>query len=220
MSQPQVIFLDAVGTLFGVRGSVGQIYADMARSAGVETDAAALDQAFIQAFSSASPMAFPQTETTAIPQAEYRWWHAIAQQAFTQIDALAAFSDFEGFFTDLYAHFATAEPWFLYPDTLQALQDWQAQGIELGIISNFDSRIYAVLDALELSHCFQTITISTEVGAAKPHPLIFATALQKHGCQPAAAWHIGDSYQQDYEGAKAAGLKGIWLNRSENQPNK
>ncbi|NJL86763.1 MAG: HAD-IA family hydrolase [Leptolyngbyaceae cyanobacterium SM1_1_3] len=219
MSQPRVIFLDAVGTLFGVRGSVGQIYTDMARAAGVETDVETLNQAFIQAFSSASPMAFPKAETTAVPYQEYRWWYAIAEQAFAQSKTLAAFDDFDGFFADLYAHFATAKPWFVYPETLQTLVSWQAQGIDLGVISNFDSRLYAVLQALDLSVYFKTVTISTEAGAAKPDPLIFATALQKHGCQAAEAWHIGDSYEQDYEGARAAGLKGILLQRPESELN-
>ncbi|MFE4108281.1 HAD-IA family hydrolase [Almyronema epifaneia] len=220
MSQPQVIFLDAVGTLFGVRGSVGQVYADIARSVGVAVDATRLNQAFVQVFGSAQPLAFPDAETTAIPNKEYSWWYAIAQQAFEQIGALEAFADFDGFFADLYAHFATAQPWFVYADTLKSLKSWQAQNIELGIISNFDSRLYAVLAALELQDFFQSITISTEVGAAKPDPLIFATALQKHDCPAAAAWHVGDSYTQDYEGAKAAGLKGIWLKRPESESNK
>ncbi len=36
MEKPQVIFLDAVGTLFGVKGSVGAIYSQIAADFGVE----------------------------------------------------------------------------------------------------------------------------------------------------------------------------------------
>ena len=86
-------------------------------------------------------------------------------------------------------------------------------GIQLGVISNFDSRIYTVLDILALADFFQSVTISTEVGVAKPDPLIFATALQKHRCAAFEAWHVGDSYSEDYEGAKEAGLRGVWLRR-------
>jgi putative hydrolase of the HAD superfamily len=86
-------------------------------------------------------------------------------------------------------------------------------GIELGIVSNFDSRLYSVLQALELRDFFSSITISTQAGAAKPDPQIFAIALEKHNCEPAAAWHIGDSIAEDYQAAKAAGLRGIWINR-------
>jgi putative hydrolase of the HAD superfamily len=83
----------------------------------------------------------------------------------------------------------------------------------LGIISNFDSRLYRVLEALQLADFFQSITLSSEAGAAKPSPSIFTTALQKHRCDPSQAWHLGDSEGDDVAGAKAAGLRGIWLKR-------
>lgn len=36
MKKPKVIFLDAVGTLFGVKGSVGTVYSQIAQDFGVE----------------------------------------------------------------------------------------------------------------------------------------------------------------------------------------
>ena len=61
-SPPQVIFLDAVGTLFGVAGSVGQIYSEIARQHGVRADAEELNQAFFRTFKAAPPMAFPDAD--------------------------------------------------------------------------------------------------------------------------------------------------------------
>lgn len=213
MVQPKVIFLDAVGTLFGVNGSVGEAYASQAQKFGVNCDPAAVNQAFFQAFKGATPMAFPGSDPTAIPHAEYQWWHAIAHQTFGKVGVLPQFPNFDDFFAQLYGYFATAEPWFVYPDVWGFLAHWRSQGIELGVLSNFDSRIYPVLEVLGLADFFQSVTISTEVGAAKPASLIFTTALQKHGCTAQDAWHVGDSYREDFEGATAAGLKGIWLNR-------
>ena len=213
MPQPKVIFLDAVGTLFGVKGSVGQIYSEIAGSFGVETEPEKLDQAFFKHFKAAPPMAFPGLDPTAIPAKEYAWWKEIAVSTFTMAGVFDQFSDFDNFFGDLYFHFATARPWFIYPDVQECLQYWGSQGIELGVLSNFDSRIYPVLELLNLANFFKSITISTEVGAAKPNPQVFTTALQKHNCLASEAWHVGDSYEQDFEGAKKAGVKGIWLNR-------
>ncbi|HEY9641276.1 MAG TPA: HAD-IA family hydrolase [Coleofasciculaceae cyanobacterium] len=51
------------------------------------------------------------------------------------------------------------------------------------------------------------------MGVAKPHPQVFQAALEKHGCLPQQAWHIGDSLKEDYEGAIAAGIRAIWLKR-------
>ncbi|WP_008318529.1 HAD-IA family hydrolase [Leptolyngbya sp. PCC 6406] len=213
MEKPNVIFLDAVGTLFGVQGTVGEVYADIARKFGVEADADALTQAFFHHFKAAEPMAFADAEPTAVPGLEYAWWRAIAQQSFSTVGALEQFQDFEEFFASLYAYFSGADPWFVYPDAYHSLERWKSLDIEMGIISNFDSRLYTVLDALALADFFDSVTICTEVGAAKPDPLIFATALEKHGCPATAAWHVGDSYRDDYEGAQAAGLRGIWLRR-------
>ncbi|MGF1515740.1 MAG: HAD-IA family hydrolase [Elainellaceae cyanobacterium] len=210
---PQTIFLDGVGTLFGVKGSVGEVYSAIARSFGVEADPEAVEQAFFQSFGAAPPMAFPDAERAVIPEQEFVWWKQVAQDTFGRLNLLNDFSQFDDFFDDLYRHFATAEPWVVYPDVPVALEAWQRQGVELGVISNFDSRLYHVLPALGLDRFFDSITISTDVGAAKPSGSIFAAALKKHGCPPEKAWHIGDSAMQDYEGAIAAGIYGILIER-------
>ncbi len=210
---PQVIFLDAVGTLFGVRGSVGQMYLNVTRQFGVTANPELLDQAFYASFKAAPAMAFPGVELAAIPQKEYDWWQAVAEDTFQRAGLYAQFSDFSAFFTQLYDYFAGPDPWLIYPDTFRFLDYWHRQAIPLGVLSNFDTRIHAVLEALNLRSYFSSVTISTEVGAAKPSSLMFAAALAKHNCPPAAAWHIGDSFQEDYEGAKAAGLRAFWLKR-------
>lgn len=214
MSQPKVIFLDAVGTLFGIRGSVGEVYGAIAREFGVQSSPEILNEAFLNAFAVADPPVFPGTNSQEIPQREFEWWHAIAQATFRQAGVFDRFTNFTDFFAELYNHFATAQPWFIYPDVLPALEQWRRIGIQLGIVSNFDSRLYSVLKALKLEEFFTSITISTEVGFAKPDPQIFMTALQKHYCEPQDAWHIGDSFKQDYQGAKAAGLRPIFLERT------
>jgi putative hydrolase of the HAD superfamily len=211
----KVIFLDAAGTLFDVRGSVGEVYGKFARTWGITVSNEDLNTAFFQSFASANPMAFPGIEAAKIPQLEFEWWQAVAAKAFQIAGVFNQISDFPKFFAELYAHFATAEPWFVYPDVLPALNKWQQQGIELAVVSNFDSRIYAVLKALNLAEYFTSVTISTEVGAAKPDSQIFTAALQKHNGIAEDVLHIGDSFKADYCGAKAAGLKAIWLNREQ-----
>lgn len=210
---PKVIFLDAVGTLFGVRGGVGQIYSRFAREAGVSVATDDIDRAFRHSFVAAPKMAFPGVDRSDIPECEYEWWKAIATQTFTLAGAIEKFDDFAAFFRPLYDYFELADAWFVYDDVPLALQSWQSMGIELGVISNFDSRLYPVLEALQLSHFFDSITISTEVGAAKPEPAIFQSGISKHNYPVEQAWHIGDSYKEDRQGAVAVGMHGIWLER-------
>ncbi|MFN6566600.1 hydrolase [Nostoc minutum NIES-26] len=213
MERPKVIFLDAVGTLFGVKGSVGEVYSQIAQEFEVEVSAETLNKTFIQSFKAAPPPIFLDADAQDIPQREFDWWRTIALNTFESAGVIKQFSDFSAFFSELYIHFGTAEPWFVYPDVFQSLVNWQRLGIELGVLSNFDSRIYSVLQSLGLSNYFKSVTISTQARAAKPDPQIFAIALEKHDCPPQAAWHIGDSIVEDYQGAKAAGLRGIWIDR-------
>lgn len=212
--RPQVIFLDAVGTLFGVRGSVGEMYLNVTRRFGVEVDPVKLDRAFYASFKGMPfPMAFPGVSATEVPRKEYEWWEAIAEDTFKRAGVYNQFSDFAAFFSQLYDYFASPEPWFVYQDTLPFLNYWHSQGVELGILSNFDTRIHAVLRSLNLTEYFTSTTISTEVGAAKPDPAIFQAALAKHSCSPDQAWHVGDSFKEDYEGAQSVGIRAIWLER-------
>lgn len=213
MKRPHVVFFDAVGTLFGVRGSVGEVYQDIAQYHGVEVDATVIDRAFYEAFKAAPPCTFPNVDLLEIPQLEQQWWKTIAQQTFDQAGVLNKFADFSSFFADLYYHFETAKPWMIYPDTIPTLQKLRSLNIPLGILSNFDSRLYKVLRALNLAEYFDTVTISTEAGVAKPDPKIFAIALAKHECDPENAWHVGDSLREDYEAANSAGLRGVLLDR-------
>ncbi len=212
-NRPKVIFIDAVGTLFGVQGGVGQVYSNVAETFGVTIDPKALNQAFIESWQGAPPMAFPDVVAEDLHRREFQWWGNIALQTFGKVGAMPQFKDFPAFFAYLYDYFATAEPWFLYDDTLAALQYWRSEGIELGVISNFDTRIHPVLESLVLTDYFKSVTISTEVGAAKPSPQVFLKALEKHGCSPGEAWHVGDSLKEDYEGARGIGMHGILIQR-------
>ena len=211
---PQVIFLDAFGTLFGVRGSIGHIYSEIASKYGVNCQPELLNKYFYTAFKNSPPCVFPGVPAVDIPQREYQWWREINRQTFTAAGVWEQFADFDRFFQELYGYFTTAAAWQVYPDVIPALTSWQRSHVQLGVLSNFDSRLYTVLQVLELERYFATVTISTAVSAAKPQPEIFTAALAKYQCQPSLAWHIGDSFDDDYLGASRAGLTAIWLNRS------
>ena len=210
----KVILLDAVGTLFGVRGSVGEIYQQFASQWGVDVSAPTVNRAFFESFKAAPPMAFPGVESGKIPELEFEWWCAVAAQTYKSVGVFEQFDDFRSFFGELYDYFATPAPWFVYPDVKPALTQWRDRGIDLAVLSNFDSRLYPVLDGLKLTEFFSNMTISTQVGAAKPDRKIFAAALQKCDCALEEIVHIGDSLTADYAGAINVGIQAFWLNRN------
>lgn len=210
---PKVIFLDAMGTLFDLKSSVGEIYQEYALKYDVKVDAKLLNKAFFSSFKSAPPLAFSTTKLELLQKQEFSWWNNIVQTTFSQIGMLETFTDFTDFFQEIYSYFATKEPWYIFPDVVLALERWQEQGIKLGVISNFDTRLNEVLKLLELDRFFSSITISSVAGFAKPDINIFEIALKKHHVLATESWHIGDSIVEDYEGGKNAGISSFWLNR-------
>ena len=212
---PQAIFFDAMGTLFGLRGSVGDIYGQIAESYGVKVDPTPLNQAFFESFKNAPPLAFGESDPVLLAELEYQWWYAIAFQAFNQIQALEKFRDFDRFFQTLYEHFASEKPWFVYPDVIPILNSWQQKEVKLAIISNFDSRLDQVLTHLELTNFFSEVICSSRHKIAKPDSRIFQFALEQFNCLPSQAWHIGDSLREDYNGATTAGLKAFLIQHSD-----
>ena len=210
---PQVIFLDAMGTLFDLKDGVGKIYQKYAFKYGVEADAQQIEQAFMSSFKSASPLAFLTSDSSEIEQEEFDWWRQVVSETFSQLNLREKFINFEAFFTEIYFYFGTKEPWYVFPDTIESLNRWHSRGIELGVISNFDSRLLEILNILELERFFTSVTISSTAGFAKPNAGIFQIALAKHNSRADRAWHIGDSIKADYEGARKAGLSSFWLNR-------
>ncbi|MGK7913864.1 MAG: HAD-IA family hydrolase [Synechococcus sp.] len=212
MLHPDVIFFDAVGTLFRVRGSVGQVYSQIAADYGVQTQPETVDRHFYSVFKSAPPAAFPDAGDR-LPQLEQDWWHSVMRQTFERVGVLDKFRDFPRYFRDVFDSFETDAVWELYPETLPVLEALEQQ-TKLAMISNFDSRLYKVLRALGLDGVFSSVTISTAVGAAKPSSTVFDAALSQEGVRPANALHVGDHQRQDYQGAKRAGLNALWLRRA------
>lgn len=69
------------------------------------------------------------------------------------------------------------------------------------------------LRALGLARYVDELVASEEVGVAKPDPGIFRVALERLGCSAEAAIMVGDSWESDVAGARAAGVRAVWLNR-------
>ena len=88
-------------------------------------------------------------------------------------------------------------------------------GHRLGLITNGPADVQrAKLAATGLGAWFDAVVISGEVGVGKPDPHIFARALAALDASPQTAIMVGDNLERDVVGARAAGMRGVWLNRS------
>lgn len=102
--------------------------------------------------------------------------------------------------------FADAEP---------ALRDLRARGLTLVVVSNWDISLNGVLEGCGLAPLLDAAISSAEAGSRKPHPGIFATALELAGCEATEALHVGDTEEEDCEGARAAGIRALLIDREE-----
>jgi putative hydrolase of the HAD superfamily len=209
----KVIFFDAVGTLIETRYCVGEIYSRAAREFGFEAEPRILQLNFERSFRRQPPLAFPAgTPEPALTELEKGWWSNLVEAVF---DGLGSFPQFDQFFDEIFERFRGREFWRVYDDVAPALTELKRRGFRLGVISNFDSRLYDVLRACSLDHFFDSIHVSTCVGAAKPDPAIFQAALNHYAVEAPQAWHVGDSLREDVDGAMAAMVNAILLDRDD-----
>lgn len=213
----RVVFFDAAETLFHVDGSVAEIYLRHAVHFGYQAKPDSLSlisQAFMRAFHDAPPPVFAVAESAQIKQSERLWWFDVVHNVFYRV---GMFERFDEFFDHVFELFADPASWKLYPEVLPTLRELRSRGLELGIVSNFDSRLFTVLRGLGLADLFDTVTISSLAHAAKPSPKIFELALEQHAVEPGEAMHVGDSVRDDVEGATKAGLAAVLLARQGTQ---
>jgi putative hydrolase of the HAD superfamily len=202
------VLFDAAETLFTIRGSVGELYGNVARQYGSRADAAAIQAAFARQFRGAGPVSV---------QDEKRWWKDIVYRVFSEVGMV---ENFDEFFDSVYDTFRDAGGWMLFPDTTQALEQLKALGLKLGIVSNFDTRVYSVLDSLGIRRFFDAITLSSEAGFTKPDLRIFKAAVHALGVPASTVLMVGDSPADDVEPAMRAGLSAVLLDRNSRYPAK
>ncbi|MDR4484450.1 MAG: HAD-IA family hydrolase [Nitrospirales bacterium] len=212
----KVIFFDAVGTLFDVKGSVGEVYLAYAKKYGVpdtEHTQLALNAAFKQTMKDMPLPIFSVERPEKLKQCERLWWFDVVHAVFYRV---GMFEGFDDFFEEVFEAFGKPTHWELFPETLEILAELKGRGFELGIISNFDSRFFQVSRGLGLNTFFDSVSISSLVGAAKPAQNIFDHALDEHMVIPQEALHVGDHPIEDFEGARQAGLHAVLIDRSTN----
>ena len=100
-----------------------------------------------------------------------------------------------------------------FPDAAPALAELRQLGARLVCVSNWDCSLPDVLARVGLAQRLDAVVTSAVAGARKPDPAIFAAALEVARCKPQEALHVGDSQAEDVEGARAAGIRALLLDR-------
>ena len=197
----RAVLFDAAETLFTTRGTVGEIYGSVAQQYGSKVPAESIQTAFAKQFRGAGPLSV---------QDQKRWWKDVVYRVFSEVGMV---DNFDRFFDQVYDKFRDSQGWVLFPDTLETLRELKESGLQLGVISNFDSRIYSVMRSLGILDFFDSITLSSETGYCKPDREIFDAAVRALGVPAAETLLVGDSLHDDVEAGLRAGLHAVLIDR-------
>ena len=114
--------------------------------------------------------------------------------------------------SDLHTYHKANNLWELVPDgVVPALTALRAHGLKLVVVSNANGTLQAHMRRVGLAPHFDVVIDSHDEGVEKPDPRLFHIALKRAGASAESTVHVGDIYQMDVVGARAAGIRGLLL---------
>lgn len=109
-------------------------------------------------------------------------------------------------------------PSCLFDDVLPALGKL-AGSYRIALVANQRTAVVQALRRDGIAEHVDVWAISESLGVEKPDPRIFRHALREAGVDTARAVHVGNRLDSDVRGAKAVGLRTVWVLRGEAPPN-
>jgi len=120
---------------------------------------------------------------------------------------------------NLFQYFSLhGQHWYLKDNVHALFETLKEEKYLLSLVSNFDKRLYSILEEMKIQHLFDSIFISQEEGLEKPNPSFFSLVLEKHKLKAEEAFFIGDSYHLDFLPSKRLGMSSILLDEDEHYP--
>jgi putative hydrolase of the HAD superfamily len=142
-------------------------------------------------------------------------WHRFTEEIFIGMggpDAIASECA-----TEVEEGWGVSENFELYEDVLPVLDELRDAELRLAVVSNGIRDLHAFVAHHLLD--VDAIVDSRSHGRVKPHPTIFLAALAALAVAPEDAVMVGDSLEEDIEGARALGMRAILIDREERHAN-
>ena len=198
-----MIFFDAVGTVLFPTPTASTVYVEVAARHGLALDPSAVRARLWEQF---------RVEDAADRTAGWVTSEARERERWRRIVNAALPGASDNLFDELYLHFARPDAWTVPPAAAACIARLHARGVKVGMASNYDSRLETVVAGKpELHPLHDRVVISSLVGYRKPAAEFFAAVVVAAGCAAADITFVGDDPENDFEGAKAAGMNAILL---------
>ncbi len=141
-------------------------------------------------------------------------WHAFTEEIFVGMGGPAGIASECA--TEIEQGWEVAENFELYEDALPVFEELRAAELRIGLVSNGirDLTEFVAHHRLDVD----AIVDSRSHGRVKPHPTIFQAALGLLGVAPAEAVMVGDSLEEDVEGARGLGMRAVLVDREDRHP--
>jgi putative hydrolase of the HAD superfamily len=200
----RAVFFDAVGTLLHPEPPAGAAYAALGRRFGSRLADDEVRRRFAAAFRRQEDEDARHGHRTDEGREERRWRAIVAE-------VLDDVADAEGCFRALHDHFARPEAWRCDAQAAAVVAALRRRGLLVGMASNFDGRLRRVVAGLPELADVRHLVVSSEVGWKKPAPAFFAALCRQAGAAPDEVLLVGDDEENDYRGARRAGLRAVLL---------
>jgi putative hydrolase of the HAD superfamily len=141
-------------------------------------------------------------------------WHRFTEEIFIGMGGPEAIASERA--TEIEVGWGVSENFELFEDALPVLEELRHAQLKIGLVSNGirDLTEFVAHHRLDVD----AIVDSRSHGWVKPHPTIFEAALERLGASPAEAVMVGDSLEEDIEGARALGMRAILIDREDRHP--
>jgi putative hydrolase of the HAD superfamily len=200
----RAVFFDAVGTLITPDPPAPAVYAAVGQRHGSRLDLATIRDRFHDAFRHEELRDRLDGWRTDDDREELRW-RSIVRVVLDDV------RDREACFRELWDHFARPASWRVLPGAGLVVTELARRGFVVGIASNFDRRLRPVVAGLPDLAAVRDLVISAEVGWRKPARGFFDAVVRAARSERGDVLLVGDDFENDYEGATAAGLRAVLL---------
>jgi putative hydrolase of the HAD superfamily len=210
----RAVFFDVGETLVHVDPTFADLFVTVLAGAGHDRSVEDVRDASAHVYARFSEAARDGSMWTTTPERSKAFWTSVYERMLGELGVV----DDDGLASSLHREFTRMENYVLFDDVLPALSSLREEGVQLGIVSNFEAWLEDWFGAHELLELFPVRVISGIEGIEKPDERIFRLALERASVSAAEAAYVGDNPEFDVDPPAAIGMFPILVDRRDRFP--